>query len=64
MTCKTCKHAQFERTPTGRIARGTRGECRYEVVIPVLPASLRLAHLYRHGIWPDFGTDCPTYEKK
>lgn len=60
-TCKTCKHAKFSRTPSGRIAKYGRHECTYPVILPPLPNALVLRP-YRVSIQADYGGNCPTWE--
>lgn len=62
-SCRTCKHARFARTPTGRIKTSGRHEC--AAPLPDLsktPQAVRITHI-RWGIQPDFGTECPAYEQ-
>lgn len=75
--CDTCKHAEFDRTPTGRAKKGRMGRCSYptegivELAIKgVAPSSVHRAyngvpkHLPKGGVDPGFGTDCPVWEAK
>jgi hypothetical protein len=63
MTCKTCKYAEFPRTPTGRIKRNAPGKCKANFVPPPLPACIAQPYWHRLAIWPDYGENCPTYEE-
>ena len=73
--CLTCRWSTlFERTPSGRLKRGTIGRCSYEVVWPKLPFFLgeRLprksggntpSNCWGRGITPDDGKDCECWER-
>lgn len=68
-SCKTCKFAQFQLTDKGNIKRKVSGKCNYEIAIPKLPSAVTKSALnnnvfHKSAIWPDEGTECPTYEKK
>lgn len=66
-SCKTCKWADWERTPTGRISRKYVGSCLYPIPEPVLPTSVvrhSISKPYAGGIEPNDGTKCPCWEKK
>jgi hypothetical protein len=60
--------SRFPLTPTGRIVRGSAGECLYEIPIPVLPWSVRSS--FRNNPFPkmyvaaDDGIDCPLHCEK
>ena len=61
-SCKTCKYAEFPRTPTGRIKRTCHGKCKVDFVPPPLPACIARPYWPRVSIWPDMGENCPSYE--
>lgn len=68
--CKTCIHAAFPRTKSGRISRVETGRCRYQIVDPVLPDSVgfyttNLVDLnrFKGGITPDSGSTCPVWKE-
>jgi len=61
--CKTCRHAQWQRTPKGNIRTSMAGECTYILKMQSLPICARVA-LSRYGIWSTSATECPTWEKK
>ena len=69
-SCATCKHAEFLRTPTGRIRHSYAGKCNYEIVIPVLPECVRdlgrrVNPFPKQAIWARRdGTDCPVWAPK
>lgn len=71
--CGTCRKAQFEYTPSGRIMKGRCGRCTHEVEWPKVPffiqnslprKSIKSAGVWSEGIWPDSGVDCPCWEAK
>lgn len=62
-SCKTCKHAVFPRTPTGRIKRNEAGKCAYPIEMPKIPISVSV-RMSRMWITQDAGASCPTYEAK
>ena len=66
MECRTCIHASFERTPTGRICRAYAGNCAVSNELTRLarecaaPCVAVTAHSV--AIWPDTNaTDCSHY---
>lgn len=63
--CVSCHFAEWQRTPTGRIKQRTSGKCAFPLpdLSKIIPSSARVANLYKAVIWPDYGTDCPTYER-
>lgn len=65
-TCGECKHAEWERTPTGRIKRGTAGRCEKQkellamYVVVKHPPCLAIGGATVNGIWPDYdASGCP-----
>ena len=63
--CETCEFAKWqEYTPTGRIKKRIAGKCTFVVQWPLLPFCLDRPKDYRYAIWPEKGTDCPTYKEK
>ena len=70
-SCKTCRWALWERTPTGLISSKRSGRCTVEIKLPPLPVSVDREHLkviaaHRFGIWTgnvNTGTDCPAWER-
>lgn len=65
MTCKTCKYATFELTPTGRIKRNLVGRCSVPAPAPpVAPACFVFSKPLRAGVWPDMGAACTAWESK
>lgn len=68
ISCKTCRFALWNRTPTGRIRKGEAGICTYEIgPCPKLPVSVSTFSTpywppSKGGIWPDFGEECECYE--
>lgn len=70
--CSTCRWAEWQRTPTGRISAKHCGRCSVEVKIPPLPLSVDAKHIetivsHRFGIWPGktiTGAVCPVWERK
>lgn len=66
MGCETCKHANWERTPTGRISKNYSGRCTYpikSVEFPSIPVVYQIQIVGPQGIWPGDGEGCPCYEK-
>jgi hypothetical protein len=39
-TCLGCKHANWKRTKAGRLHPSGKGDCMYQVKMPVLPACM------------------------
>jgi len=63
MSCKTCKWAKFQRTPSGRIKRNVHGTCEYPPPIePLKPACEIYKQSGRMAIWPELYQGCPVYE--
>ena len=67
-SCKTCKFAEMQRTPSGRVSQRA-GQCTYQVVMPPLPDSITRAwgfktEFSKKYIWPNDGEKCPVYEKE
>lgn len=62
-SCKTCAHAGFVLTPTGRIMRNVAGKCHVEYDMPPIPECVKIS-FHRISIWPDMGEKCITYTKK
>lgn len=72
LTCRWAKH--FERTPSGRLKRGSIGRCSYEVVWPALPFFLgenlprkfgynTPSDCWNRGITANDGQDCECWER-
>ena len=65
--CKTCLHARWPLTPTGRIFRNTAGECRVPLPVVVLPDCVTKAYGYhewrRQRLNQDMGKECPLWER-
>lgn len=71
-TCRTCKHALFELTPTGRI-KNKAGYCRkvdtlakaaLESTRKTAPCVL-IGRMSTHCVWPDYdATYCTEHEPK
>lgn len=67
MECKTCVHADFERTPTGRIKRNYVGRCMKSDEIVSLArecaAPCVQVAVYGVGIWPNTdATNCAHWQ--
>lgn len=63
--CKDCAHAEWERTPTGRIKAKTSGRCRLELPqLPILMASIHQPSYQPGGIWPDREGRCDFFKAK
>lgn len=67
MECKTCIHASFERTPTGRIKRDHAGRCELSSELSKLAeacAAPCVAVITRSiAIWPDTcATNCSRWK--
>ena len=69
--CGTCKWWRPELTAKGNVMRSRPGRCDYEIVLPPMPEVARIgghpakeARMNMGAAWPDFGTDCPTWEAK
>ena len=63
--CVTCKWAEWQRTPTGRIKSSVAGRCKYPIEdhMPTLPASMELRTPRAKAIWSHrCYTECPVYE--
>lgn len=60
--CENCGHAQFSRTPTGRIKAKESGRCHADPSFTV-PASVKVSWT-KNGIWPGDGLDCPTWKAR
>jgi len=69
-TCRDCKHAVWQRTPTGRIKRFTAGHCAkdrellqvYAVQNPAPCIVLGRTHVT--SVWPDYdASGCPMREQ-
>lgn len=61
--CKDCKHAQWERTPTGRIKKNIPGRCalkRLEDTPQYLCVVKQRLHVV--CIWPDYAGRCDGFE--
>jgi len=69
--CDTCKYADFDRTPTGKVSKKyPRGRCTYPLtdifnsIIPKLPSSVPLRTLpvlCTYGIGGTDGQNCPVW---
>lgn len=59
MSCKVCKMAKWESTPSGQIKRKVAGRCMAEP--KVLAPACAEVHVLKSGIWPDGGKDCPMF---
>lgn len=63
--CSSCKHAEWELTPSGRISRLYAGKCNYPIEAVKLPSCCgQNVTPHKGSIWPDFGEDCPCWEDK
>jgi len=60
--CRTCRWAEWKRTPTGRISQVSAGHCRCPVSWPLLPACMDVPRERRRGIWTDEGKDCVRWQ--
>lgn len=60
MSCTTCNHGQFERTPKGNIKRSVPGRCTFKLGALVVPVVMTV-QARSTAIWPDMGADCPTF---
>lgn len=65
-TCGACQHSAWQRTPTGRIKRGTAGSCTKEkellalYVVAKHPPCLVIGGVTMNRIWPDYdASGCP-----
>lgn len=63
-TCKTCRWAQWQRTPRGTILKRVAGICTYHVEWPNIPTCQRMPMADKHGIWPKDGATCKCYERE
>lgn len=59
--CIECKHAQWERTPSGRVKKKTAGDCR--MPRPEFPTYLCYSPLrvFQMRIWPDYEGPCDNF---
>lgn len=60
--CIDCKHAQFQRNPSGRFKR-VAGIC--AVAIPPAPVLLCInkpQHIHKNAIWPDYSGQCDLFQ--
>lgn len=61
--CATCKHGEFrDRTPSGRV-RAAAGKCNWTEPALIVPEVVRV-RFDRTATWPNWGTECPTWEQK
>jgi len=60
--CKTCTHASFQKTASGRIKHAA-GRCLFPITQVVIPICVHV-EVNRTAIWPDYGADCPTWQAK
>ena len=68
-SCRTCRWAEWERTPTGRIKQNCSGQCVYPVAHIRLPDSITENVMFtknppRNAIWTKDGTNCPCWEER
>lgn len=68
MPCKTCIHAEFERTPTGQIKKKLAGKCLKQGELIQLAkdcaAPCVVVRAYGHSIWPDTNaTNCTHWKQ-
>lgn len=64
--CGKCKHAEFERTPTGRIKKKIAGHCQapipdVKLMLPV--CALHYVRIIKDAIWSDWFHDCVTFSQ-
>lgn len=60
--CIDCKHAEWQRSPSGRIKR-VAGRC--SVQIPQAPVLLCMPshqHIHKNAIWPDYSGQCDLFQ--
>jgi len=67
-SCKTCVHARWHLTQTGRIASSGRHLCVFPLPVVMLPSSITEYYgfplkYHRMCIQPDMGQDCPCHER-
>lgn len=65
-TCRTCKHADWQRGPSGRVRPSEYGYCRYVIELPALPRCVdrRFVSIDKRSIRYDDGRECETWEAK
>lgn len=61
MSCKTCRLARWEFTPSGQIKRKVAGRCMAEPQV-IAPACAEV-RVFKGSIWPDDGKDCPMFSQ-
>lgn len=66
--CRTCAYAVWDTTASGKLHPSGRGNCTYEVPVPLLPMwADSLAHGFAHGvnkrptIWRNEDRPCDVY---
>lgn len=69
--CKECRHAEWQRGPSGRILSRKVGKCGFVLKsLPLAPPQWELPTVeemnrrgHHYGIWVDQEMDCPCFEK-
>lgn len=63
--CGTCRYSNFGATKhkPPRV-RHKSSVCSYPLPELILPECVRDKELYKTAVWPDFGVNCQTWEKK
>lgn len=65
--CGTCKHADFKRTPTGRIKKDVVSQCGYDldlIELPEIPSAAMVVLLHYTAVRADDGADCAYWEPR
>lgn len=70
--CRTCRWAEWEKTPTGRVKRSEAGHCVVEIPGMSLPVcctpeeceKVSAGRFHKTGIWWDYEKECPFWEGK
>lgn len=59
--CRNCKHARFQLGPGGGIRTRVHGVCAFPIPQPSPLSSAITIQIDRRAIWPNSGTNCPTW---
>lgn len=62
MKCRDCKHAEWTRTPNGRIKKNVPGRCNAEVKMPAMLCLFEPLRVNKIAIWPSYEGQCDLHE--